>query len=121
MTNDKLSDIEVKLINATRKFVKDINENIKEAEKKYYILVTDNFPNSYKSIETMRPYADNLDLLERVFELDYAESGDIPLFTYLNDKENLDNLNKYKEILSQEVPEIKDRMGYRRPQDGNKI
>ena len=112
MTNDKLSDIEVKLINATRKFVNEVNKDIKEEGDMYGIFIKD-LPNKRKLL---------IDIKQLSY---YLNEGGNPIYaslTYIDADAETFNLEgnpkykkskvaeRYKEALIKEIPEIKDRV-----------
>ena len=109
MANNKLSDLEINLINATRKFVNNINNGLENEEHKYIMTIKYNGKESFINIEfpltgvyhpalASLKYSNNSKFKGKIIitrNLDYKASS-IP--------------SQYKEALTQEIPEIKDRL-----------
>ena len=103
MSDDKLSDIEIKLINASRKFAEKYSE---EKRRMSYYFKFEIFSGLIYHIEL------SLDsLFEKPFlYLSYDKEGEIKV----KSRQSLDNNEKickdFIELLNNEVPEIKDRI-----------
>ena len=111
MEKDKLSDIEIKLINATRKFVNEVNKDIKEKGEMYGITIKD------------LPHKKKLSInIEQLVNIDFNGHPLYASLIYIRTGMGTLNLEgnpqykkskiveRYEEALIKEIPEIKDRV-----------
>jgi hypothetical protein len=107
MVNDKLSDIEVKLINSTRGFVYQLNKNgikdleiyeirIEKRDNKTSITIENLFGDKTPIVTLVYPINEDTKEIHLISDSNYSHPNVIP--------------QEYKKILTQEIPEIKDKL-----------
>ncbi len=99
MAKDELSEIEIKLINATRKFSKDTTCAVEISRFKW---------NNTSSIKLRSPDMD-IDWVWLWYS-NNAENGKINTYGRTENEKDKEYIEKYKSFLIQEIPEIKDRI-----------
>lgn len=108
MENNKLSDLEIKLINVTKKFVSELNQEIELEQDKKRISMKELRGHKY-SIDVENPYLFSAGPLASLRYINGAGTGIINIVSNIAYKYNKLPKN-YKEMLIKEIPEIKDRI-----------
>lgn len=112
MTNDELSELEIKLINASKKFA---GEQSRKGEEGYhtYFVSTREEPNRKKNwISIEGCYKEFLEYFPIVC-LNYEENantGDINIGRLKNEERIIKLKFAYRDLLIKEIPEVKDRL-----------
>ncbi len=124
MTNNELSEIEIKLINASRKFIEEQNKKIERfryhlemvedpTREKSWICI--NFPYEWNSLESIFRGFKSVRKQEyrAIVSINYegnATNGPINIGRLKNEEYIVNFQNIYRNFLIKEIPEIKERI-----------
>lgn len=109
MTNNKLSEIEIKLINASKKFAEEQNKKI-GGDFTYFVEMREESGRKKSWISIQCPYKKGYSAIICVHYEGNADSGEISIGRLKSDENIIKLKNIYKDFLIKEIPEIKDRI-----------